>query len=58
MARPATFRRITGDIEESTFFLALLTDLRRSGRCDGVATVAALPISQVAARTDIPSEFT
>ena len=58
MARPPTFRRITGDIEEFAFFMALWTDLRGSGRGYGVSTVVALPVGQAAFWTHIPDKFT
>ena len=58
MARSATFRGVTGDIEKITFFLALWTDMGRSGRCDGVAAVVALPVGQAAFWTHIPDKFT
>ena len=58
MVRSATFRGVTGDIEKITFFLALWTDMGRSGRCDGVAAVVALPVGQAAIRTNVAHEFT
>jgi hypothetical protein len=57
MARPPTFRRITSDIEEIAFVMAFWTDLRGSGRCDGVSTAVALPVGQAATWTNIPDEF-
>ena len=38
--------------------MALRTDVGRSGRCDGVATVVALPVRQAATWTNIPNKFT
>ena len=58
MARTATFRRITGDVEEIALLMAIGTDLRGSGRCDGVSTFVALPVGQAAIWTNIPDEFT
>ena len=58
MARTATFWRITGDVEEVALFMTLWTDLRGSGRCDGISTVVALPVGQAAIWTNIPDEFT
>jgi len=57
MARTATFRRITGDVEEIALLMAIGTDLRGSGRSDGVSTVVALPVGQAAIWTNIPDEF-
>ena len=58
MTRPATFRGVTGDVEEIAFLMALGTDLGRSGGCDGISTVVALPVGQAATWTDIPGKFT
>ncbi len=57
MAGAATFRRITGNIAEIANLLALWTNIRWIGSCEGVATVLAPPKSQVAAGTNIPDEF-
>ena len=58
MAGTSTFRGITGDVEKIALFMALGTDLRWSGRCNGVSTVVALPVGQAAIWTDIPDELT
>jgi hypothetical protein len=58
MARTATFRRVAGDVEEIALLMAIGTDLRGSGRCDGVSTFVALPVGQAAIWTNIPDEFT
>ena len=58
MARPPTFRRIASDIEEIAFIMAFWTELRGSGRCDGVSTAVALPVGQAATWTNIPDKFT
>ena len=58
MARSATFRGVTGDIEKIAFFMALRTNLGRCGRRDGVATFVALPVGQAAIRTNVAHEFT
>jgi len=58
MTRTATFRGVTGDVEEIALLMAIGTDLRRCGRCNGVSTVVALPVGQAATWTNIPDEFT
>jgi hypothetical protein len=58
MTRSATFGRIASDVEEIAFFIALGTDLGRSSRGDGVATVVALPVRQAATWTNISDKFT
>lgn len=57
MARTATFRGVTGDVYEIAPRMAIRTDLRGSGRCNGVSTVVALPVGQAATWTNIPDEF-
>jgi len=57
MAWTATFRGITGNVEEIALLMAIGTDLRGSGRCNGVSTVVALPVGQAAIWTNIPHEF-
>ena len=58
MARTATFRGVTGDVEEIGLLMAFGTDLRGSGRCDGISTAVALPVGQAATWTNIPDKFT
>jgi hypothetical protein len=58
MARTATFRGITGDVEEIALLMAIGTDLRGNGRRDSVSAVVALPVGQAAIWTNIPDEFT
>jgi len=57
MAWTATFRCITGNVEEIALLMAIGTDLRGSGRCNGVSTVVALPVGQAAIWTNISHEF-
>lgn len=58
MARTATFRGVTGNVEEIALLMAFGTDLRGSGSCDGVSTVGAPPVGQTATWTNIPDKFT
>jgi len=57
MTWTATFRGIRGDVEEIALLMAIGTDLRGSGRCNGVSTVVALPVGQAAIWTNISHEF-
>lgn len=54
---PAAFRRIAGDILEISFLMTSGTFFRRLGRGEGVLTIAATPVCQVALGADIPSKF-
>ena len=58
MARAATLRGVTADVEEIAFFMAIGTDLGGSRRGDGISTVVALPEGQTATWTNIPDKFT
>jgi hypothetical protein len=57
MARSTTFRGVTGDVEEIARLMAFGTDLRRSGSCDGISALVALPVGQAAIWTNIPDEL-
>jgi hypothetical protein len=57
MTWTTTFRRITGYVEKIALFMAFGTDLRRSGSCDGISALVALPVGQAAIWTNIPDEF-
>jgi hypothetical protein len=57
MAGPAAFRGIAGYIEEVTFLMTAGTFFRGPDRRDGVAAIAAAPVSQTALGADIPAKL-
>jgi hypothetical protein len=56
MARPATFRCVTRDVEELTFLFTLGTFLWQHGCSEDKPTFATFPICLIALWTDISSE--
>ena len=58
MARTATLRGVTGDVEEIAFFLAFRADVGGDCRGDSVAAIVTFPVGQAAIWTNIPDEFT
>jgi hypothetical protein len=58
VSRSTTLGRVTGDIEEITFFLAFRTGVGGSSRGNQVTTLSTFPVGQTALWADIPGKLT